>query len=61
LLAAGRSKRDIARELFISASTAHTHVVHIYEKIGATTRAGAALFAMEHGLYLVGSAEESTV
>ena len=53
LLAAGRSKRDIARELFISTSTAHTHVVHIYEKIGATTRAGAALFAMEHGLYLL--------
>jgi response regulator RpfG family c-di-GMP phosphodiesterase len=61
LLAAGRSKRDVARDLFISTSTAHTHVVHIYEKIGATTRAGAALFAMEHGLYLLGSAEESTV
>jgi HD-GYP domain-containing protein (c-di-GMP phosphodiesterase class II) len=54
LLAAGHSKRDIARELFISSSTAHTHVVHIYDKIGATTRAGAALFAMEHGLYLLG-------
>jgi HD-GYP domain-containing protein (c-di-GMP phosphodiesterase class II) len=61
LLAAGRSKRDIARELFISSSTAHTHVVHIYEKIGATTRAGAALFAMEHGLYLLGAHEKSTV
>jgi DNA-binding NarL/FixJ family response regulator len=61
LLAAGRSKRDIARELFISSSTAHTHVIHIYEKIGATTRAGAALFAMEHGLYLLGADQESTV
>jgi HD-GYP domain-containing protein (c-di-GMP phosphodiesterase class II) len=61
LLAAGRSKPDIARELFISRSTAHTHVVHIYEKIGATTRAGAALFAMEHGLYLLGADEKSTV
>lgn len=61
LLAAGRSKRDIANDLFISRSTAHTHVVHIYEKIGATTRAGAALFAMEHGLYLMRSDEESTV
>lgn len=61
LLAAGRSKRDIARELFISSSTAHTHVVHIYEKIGATTRAGAALFAMEHGLYLLGAEGKSTV
>jgi len=61
LLAAGRSKREIARTLFISPSTAHTHVVHIYEKIGVTTRASAALFAMEHGLYLVSAAEESTV
>jgi DNA-binding NarL/FixJ family response regulator len=61
LLAAGRSKRDIARELFISSSTAHTHVVHIYEKIGATTRASAALFAMEHGLYLLGAEGKSTV
>jgi HD-GYP domain-containing protein (c-di-GMP phosphodiesterase class II) len=61
LLAAGQSKRDIARELFISGSTAHTHVVHIYEKIGATTRAGAALFAMEHGLSLLGADEKSTV
>jgi HD-GYP domain-containing protein (c-di-GMP phosphodiesterase class II) len=61
LLAAGRSKRDIARELFISISTAHTHVVHIYDKIGATTRAGAALFAMEHGLYLLEADEKSTV
>lgn len=61
LLAAGRSKREIANDLFISPSTAHTHVVHIYEKLGVTTRAGAALFAMEHGLYLAGAAEESTV
>jgi HD-GYP domain-containing protein (c-di-GMP phosphodiesterase class II) len=61
LLAAGRSKREIAGDLFISTSTTHTHVVHIYEKIGTTTRAGAALFAMEHGLYLVASAEKSTV
>jgi DNA-binding NarL/FixJ family response regulator len=28
----------------------HTHVVHVYEKIGVSTRAAAALFAMEHDL-----------
>jgi HD-GYP domain-containing protein (c-di-GMP phosphodiesterase class II) len=61
LLAAGRSKREIAHELYIAPSTAHTHVVHIYEKLGVRTRAGVALFAMEHGLYLTGAAEESTV
>jgi HD-GYP domain-containing protein (c-di-GMP phosphodiesterase class II) len=50
LLARGRSERQIAAALFISASTVHTHVTHIYEKAGVTTRASAALFAMEHGL-----------
>jgi HD-GYP domain-containing protein (c-di-GMP phosphodiesterase class II) len=50
LLARGRSEREIAAALFISASTVHTHVTHIYEKAEVTTRASAALFAMEHGL-----------
>jgi len=50
VLARGASKREIARALFTSPSTAHTHVVHIYEKLGVSTRAAAALFAMEHGL-----------
>lgn len=50
LLARGHSKKEIAKSLFVSASTVHTHVVHIYEKAGVSTRASAALFAMEHGL-----------
>jgi DNA-binding NarL/FixJ family response regulator len=50
VLARGASKREVARALFISPSTAHTHVVHIYEKLGVSTRAAAALFAMEYGL-----------
>lgn len=50
LLARGLSKKEIAKRLFVSASTVHTHVVHIYEKAGVSTRASAALFAMEHGL-----------
>ena len=50
LLARGRSMRQIADALFISQSTVHTHVAHIYEKAGVTTRASAALFAMENGL-----------
>ena len=37
-------------ELFIAASTVHTHITHIYDKAGVSTRAGAAVFAMEHGL-----------
>ena len=50
LLARGRSESQVAQALFISPATVHTHVTHIYEKAGVTTRASAALFAMEHGL-----------
>lgn len=50
LMAAGMSNRDIANRLVISNRTAEHHVQDIYVKIGASTRAGAALFAMEHGL-----------
>jgi HD-GYP domain-containing protein (c-di-GMP phosphodiesterase class II) len=50
LLAAGRSKRQIAGALFVSQSTVHTHAVHIYDKCGVSTRAALAMFAMEHDL-----------
>jgi HD-GYP domain-containing protein (c-di-GMP phosphodiesterase class II)/DNA-binding CsgD family transcriptional regulator len=50
LLARGRSNREIAQQLTISRRTAEHHVQHIYAKIGGSTRAMAALFAMEHGL-----------
>ena len=50
LLATGLSNRDIARRLFISPRTAESHVQHIYTKIGLSTRAGAAMFAMRHDL-----------
>jgi HD-GYP domain-containing protein (c-di-GMP phosphodiesterase class II) len=50
LLARGLSNRQIAATLVISSRTAEHHVQHIYTKIGASTRAAAAMFAMEHGL-----------
>ncbi len=50
LLARGQSLKQIADQLVISPSTAHTHAAHVYAKAGISTRAGAALFAMEHGL-----------
>jgi DNA-binding CsgD family transcriptional regulator len=49
-LAAGRTERQVATELVISPSTVHTHTVHIYAKCSVSTRAGLAMFAMEHGL-----------
>ncbi|TDD26693.1 HD domain-containing protein [Kribbella turkmenica] len=51
LLARGSSNADIARELVVSRRTAEHHVQHIYGKIGVSTRAAAALFAMQHGLF----------
>jgi putative nucleotidyltransferase with HDIG domain len=50
LVARGLSNRQIAAALSISSRTAEHHVQHIYAKIGASTRAAAAVFAMEHGL-----------
>jgi HD-GYP domain-containing protein (c-di-GMP phosphodiesterase class II) len=50
LLARGLSNRQVAAALSISPRTAEHHVQHIYAKIGTSTRAAAAMFAMEHGL-----------
>jgi HD-GYP domain-containing protein (c-di-GMP phosphodiesterase class II) len=49
-LARGLSNKEIASELVISPSTVSNHVEHIYAKIGASNRAAAGLFAMQHGL-----------
>jgi HD-GYP domain-containing protein (c-di-GMP phosphodiesterase class II) len=50
LVAAGSSNREVAEALVISHRTAEHHVQHIYGKIGVSTRAAAAMFAMQHGL-----------
>ncbi len=49
-IAAGHSAKAIARVLGMSVRTANNHTQHIYEKTGVTTRAAAALFAVERGL-----------
>lgn len=50
LVSTGLSNREIAGRLTISPRTAEHHVQDIYSRIGVTSRAAAALFAMEHGL-----------
>ncbi len=50
LLARGMQTKQIARLLGISAKTADRHIQNAYAKIGISTRAAAALFAMQHGL-----------
>ncbi len=50
LLARGLQTKQVAAMLGISAKTADHHIQNAYGKIGVSTRAAAALFAMEHGL-----------
>ena len=50
LVAAGCSNAQIAERLVISRRTAEYHVQQIYRKIGVSSRAAAAMFAMEHRL-----------
>jgi HD-GYP domain-containing protein (c-di-GMP phosphodiesterase class II) len=50
LAARGLTLKEIARDLGLSVHTARHHLEHVYEKTGVSTRAGAALFAAEHGL-----------
>jgi HD-GYP domain-containing protein (c-di-GMP phosphodiesterase class II) len=50
LVAEGLSNPKIAERLVISRRTAERHVQDVYARIGVSSRAGAALFAMEHDL-----------
>ena len=50
LLARGMQTKQIARSLQISPKTADHHIQNAYRKMGVSTRAGATLFAMQHGL-----------
>ena len=54
LLAAGKTNRVIAEELFISEKTVASHVSHIFTKLGVTSRSAATAYAYDHG-YLGGS------
>ena len=47
----GLTRRDIAGELRLSENTVRHHLEHIYNKTGASTRVGAVLFGIEHGLF----------
>ena len=55
LLARGYQTKQVAGTLGISVKTADRHVQNAYRKIGVSTRAAAAVFAMEHGLVAWGT------
>lgn len=46
----GLSNREIATALVVSPKTVGRHIERIYEKAGVSTRVGATLFALRHGL-----------
>ncbi|MDQ3549649.1 MAG: LuxR C-terminal-related transcriptional regulator, partial [Chloroflexota bacterium] len=50
LIVAGNSDREIAAALFISKRTVTTHVSNIFNKLGLSTRAEAAAFAVRNDL-----------
>jgi HD-GYP domain-containing protein (c-di-GMP phosphodiesterase class II)/DNA-binding CsgD family transcriptional regulator len=50
LAARGLTTQQIADRLYISPKTADHHIQHIYGKIGTSTRAAAALWAMQHSV-----------
>jgi len=50
LLSRGHTMKAAAAELFVAYKTVDRHVQNIYAKIGVNTRAGATLWAVEHGL-----------
>ena len=50
LLASGRTNRQIAADLFISADTVKTHLEHVFAKLGASDRTSAVAHALRHRL-----------
>jgi len=50
LVARGLTNKEVASALEISPRTAGHHLERVFAKVGVTTRAAAAMFAMEHGL-----------
>jgi HD-GYP domain-containing protein (c-di-GMP phosphodiesterase class II) len=54
LIAAGLTAKETARKLDISPKTTDHHIQSIYGKIGVTTRAAAALYAVKRGVLRAG-------
>jgi DNA-binding NarL/FixJ family response regulator len=50
LIAAGKTNRAIAAELFISEKTVARHVSNIFTRLGLSSRAAATAYAYKHGL-----------
>ncbi len=54
LIAAGNTAKSAARALKIAPKTADNHIQNLYSKLGVSTRAAAALYAVERGIVQAG-------
>ena len=50
LVAAGKTNRVIAADLFLSEKTIARHLSNIFAKLGLSSRSAATAYAYEHGL-----------
>ena len=50
LVARGKENKEIARTLWISEATVKSHLLHVYDKLGAADRASAVAAAMRRGI-----------
>jgi HD-GYP domain-containing protein (c-di-GMP phosphodiesterase class II) len=50
LVSRGFTNKQVAAKLELPVRAVGSHLAHAYEKIGVTTRAGAAMFAMKNGI-----------
>jgi DNA-binding NarL/FixJ family response regulator len=50
LVAAGKTNRSIADELFLSEKTVHRHLSNIFAKLDVSSRSAATAYAFEHHL-----------
>jgi DNA-binding NarL/FixJ family response regulator len=50
LVREGLNNREIGRSLHVSEATVKTHLIHIYDKLGASDRASAVSTALERGI-----------
>ena len=50
LVAAGKTNRAIADELFLAEKTVHRHLSNIFTKLDVGSRSAATAYAFRHGL-----------
>jgi DNA-binding CsgD family transcriptional regulator len=50
LVAQGHTNRQVAERLYLSTYTVGTHLKHVFDKVGITSRVELTRLAVEHGL-----------